>query len=1412
MSDDGISHSGSEAWPRGAEPGGLGGIRPADDRTLVVAVGASAGGLDALKRLLGAISPEASLALVVVQHLSPSHESLLTSALRAASPLAVVEVNDGMPLAARRVHVIPPNVALVLDGGRLRLHRRDPSDRPPMPIDTFMRSLAAERKAGAVGVVLSGTGSDGTQGLRAIRDAGGRTYAQAPATAAHDGMPRSAIAADVVDQILAPEAIAADLAALADGAPAPSEREVAPGPADEDAFPQILQLLRQRTAVDVSGYKPTTLRRRIARRMALVRATKDTEYLRRLREDPEELDALQDELFVHVTTFFRDPEVFAALDEHVFPALLRGDRPRDAPIRLWVPGCSSGEEAYSLAIAAREFLEARGRGNALNVFGSDISERAIRRARAAEYAPDVAEHVSEDRLRRFFEPTAKGYRIARPVREACIFVRHDLTSDPPFSRIDLLSCRNVLIYFDSALQRRVVPVFHYALNEPGFLVLGRSESLSGFGELFDIADPQRKIYARRPGAGQLRARSPRVAGAVERGPRPAVAPPARGAPDLHRALDLLLLSRYVPAAVLVNDALEIVQVRGRTGRYLEPAPGTASLSLLKMARGRLAADLARLVERAREENAPARKDGVRLEDDGDVAWLDLEVAPVEGDGSSTGSRQFAVVFRERGAPREPGREAEARGGDDGATVAELRDELAASKAYESAVIEQYAVTNQALAESNEELQATNEELQSANEELETAKEELQSSNEELTTVNDELQARYHEVNELGDDLLNLVTSADIPIVIVDRDRKIRRFTPNARGAFNLIAGDVGRPIAEIRPSVDAPELDAWIAEVIETVTVKEVEVRDRDGRWQRLQIRPYQTADRHIDGAVVSLVDVDALRRAVTDARRARDFAAAALETVPVPVLVLDAALRVTSTNHAYHEVFRSTPRPGAPLSDLGPGPWQTPELAGRLREALERGVPLKDVELEYELPDDGRRIAVVAGRVVPEALDGGQSLVVAIQDVTERRRLEEERARARAQEAQRFLNEAGAAMLPESLDYEATLATVAHLVVPRFADWCIVDLLEPDGAIRQAAVAHADPAKERRARELRRRFGPEAQPEKGVAWVIRTGNPVLHPEIEDVGWVAAALGAEHPEVLRELGARSYLSVPLHGRKGVIGAISLVRGLPGRRYGPEDLAVAEGLGQRAGLAVENARLYLAAREAIVARDDFLAIAAHELRTPLSTLSLQLQTLAGPRGVDLNDAVVAGKIARAIRQTRRLASLIDSLLEVSRITAGRLKLHRERTDLGGVIGDVAARFRGAAEAEGCTLTVRAEGPVTGTWDPARLDQVVTNLLQNAIRYAPGAPIELSVEGDQRWVRLAVRDHGPGIPPERRVRVFDRFEKGGARSQEGLGLGLYITRQIVEAHGGAIGVLGELDGGTTFVVQLPRGADPARGTSP
>jgi signal transduction histidine kinase len=562
----------------------------------------------------------------------------------------------------------------------------------------------------------------------------------------------------------------------------------------------------------------------------------------------------------------------------------------------------------------------------------------------------------------------------------------------------------------------------------------------------------------------------------------------------------------------------------------------------------------------------------------------------------------------------------------------------------------------------------------------------------------------------------------------------------------------------------------------------------------------------------VSLVDIDTLRSAVSDAQRARDFLAATLAMVPTPVVVLDDALRVASANDAFYRILRASPAAtvGRALRDVEVGLCRARELGGKLGDALERRIPVQDLELECDAADgESRVIFAASARAIPEAAGGSRSLVVAIQDVTALRRSEEERARARSERAQRFINEAGAAMLASSLDYDATLAALARVVVPDLADWCIVDLVEPDGTIWQAAAAHVDPDKEARAKTLGRRFPAGAQPERGVAWVIRTGHPVLHPDVDDLEWLAQALGVEHPEFLRELGARSYLSVPLRGRTGIIGALSLARELPGRRYGSGDVATAEGLGQRAGLAVENARLYLAMRSAVVARDEFLAILSHELRNPLAPLwnALHIMDRADPGGPNWRRAQDIAK-----RQVGHITRLIDDLLDVTRITHRKIELHRADVDLTDLVRRAVEDHRAVIEGREVRLSVDTSAPrIFVNGDATRLVQVVGNLLQNAAKFTragDSVTVSLARAGDTAEIR--VRDTGAGIDRAVLRELFQPFTQGKqtlARTEGGLGLGLAFVKGIVELHGGTVGATSEGPGrGSEFTVRLPTVAPP------
>ena len=837
----------------------------------MVGIGISAGGLEALSSLLATLPGDSGMAFVVVPHLPPDEPSLLVDLLAKETPIPVVVATDGALLERDRIYVLPPNHTVAYAEGRLHLALRVRSAHPT-PIDGFLRSLAIGKRSRAVGVILSGTGSDGALGIQAVKAAGGITFAQDPRSARFDGMPLAAVGTGAVDFMLPPEQIGTELGGVAGRLhlayqPPPAT----PAPADDEDLRRVFAVLRAAHEVDFTLYRHTTIKRRIARRMVLNRVPTLHEYLGLLKERPLEVEALYADILIKVTHFFRDPETFEALARHVFPALLAARGP-DSPIRIWVPGCSTGEEVYSIAIA---LLEAMGEDQPqvpFQIFATDVSEAALETARAGAYIENIAMDVSAERLRRFFTRSGKLFQIHKSIRAMCVFARQNLTRDPPFSRLDLVSCRNVLIYLQPVLQKRVIPIFHYALKPGGYLVLGTSETIGGLSEIFSVADKTSRIYAKVPAPASLgfellgREGGARP-GSGGGGRRPLLRdrePAARGATvaEAQREADRLALSRYAPPGVLVDDELQIVQFRGHTGHYLEPAPGEASLNLLKMAREALAHELRTAMHRARRTDRPVRTEAVRLRDDGQERSVALEVIPFQSGAEP--ERWFLVFFHAAGGDSvaaEAPAPARSRRAAEEPRVAKLERELSAARDYLQVTIEEQEATNEELQSANEELLSSNEELQSINEELETAKEELQSTNEELTTLNEELGSRNVELNRLNNDLVNLLASVNIPIVMVSADARIRRFTPQAQRVLNLIPGDVGRPIGDLNPRIDAPDLEQLIAEVIDTVSIRERDVQDREGRWYSMRIRPYRTTDNKIDGAVILLVDIDRIRR-----------------------------------------------------------------------------------------------------------------------------------------------------------------------------------------------------------------------------------------------------------------------------------------------------------------------------------------------------------------------------------------------------------------------------------------------------------------------------------------------------------------------------------------------------------------------
>ncbi len=832
----------------------------------IVGVGASAGGLEAFSSLLHHIDTrESGMALVLIQHLDPTHTSFLREALAKTTTMEVKQAEDGMRVEPNRVYVIPPNTCLGLSRGRLTLSPRPDDPRAlHLPVDFFFRALAAERGSRAIGIVLSGTASDGTDGLRAIKEASGITFAQEPASAKFGGMPQSAVDADVVDYCLPIPELAHELVRLSHH-PYVIAPESARSIQDLATLKKIFVLVQEAARVDFSEYKTPTFERRLVRRMALRRVDTIAQYLAVLEETPEEVLALYEDALIHVTSFFRDPDVFEKLKTDVFAAVAKS-KPDGAPIRVWVAGCATGEEVYSLGIALVEFLGETSRP--IQIFGSDVNGKAIEKARAGLYSDAALRDVSDERRRQYFTKTERGYRIIKSIRDLCVFVQHDLARDPPFSKLDLVICRNVLIYFDQTLQKRVVRTFHYALSQPGYLLLGRAENISGFKQLFQAVDKTNKIFRRTAVASTLRFARRSEA------PRPEISPSPRqrseSSPqiELSERLDRLLLGRYAPPGVVVNEKMEVLQFRGQTGAYLQPAPGDPQNNVLQMARDGLPMTLRKMLAEAKKTSVPVTAQGIEVGQNGFKRTCDVVLIPLIG-VSDVRESLYVILFEER--PPAKAR-AEGRGPRtkpaatrEDSRLPRLEQELAATKEYLQTIIAEHGRTNEDLGTANEELVSGNEELQSMNEELETAKEELQSINEELTTVNDELQSRNQEVTQINSDLVNLLTTVDVPILILDSQRKIRRFTPKARRILNVLAADVGRPFEDIKPNIDVADLDVQIADVIETMIVRESEVQDRDGRWYRMQIRPYKTTENRIDGAILSLFDIDGLKRLIKE-------------------------------------------------------------------------------------------------------------------------------------------------------------------------------------------------------------------------------------------------------------------------------------------------------------------------------------------------------------------------------------------------------------------------------------------------------------------------------------------------------------------------------------------------------------------
>ncbi len=825
----------------------------------IVAIGASAGGLEALEQFLKHVPARPGMAFVVIQHLDPNHKGIMPELLQRMTPLPVAQARNRLKVLPDHLYVIPPNKDLSILRGNLHLLAPVGRTGLRLPIDFFFRALADERREHAIAVVLSGMGSDGTLGLRAIKEHGGLTLVQDPATAKFDGMPRSAVGADLAD-IVAPADVL-PLRILEFLRHAPRALLVPPEPepetaAQRSAFDQICILLRSRTGHDFSLYKKSTVYRRVERRMAIHQLDRIGLYVRYLRENPQEADLLFKELLIGVTSFFRDPAVWACFQEQALLPLLAA-HPAGGPLRAWVAGCSTGEEAYSLAIAFREALETikPSARHSLQIFATDLDADAIERARRGWYPANIAADVSPERLARYFAEDNGGYRVAKEIREMVVFAPQNVIMDPPFTKLDILSCRNLLIYLSAELQRKLLPLFHYSLRPGGMLLLGSAETVGDHTDLFTPLEPRFRLFLRSSGgAGSFAVDFP-TRHAPERTEATMDTKPQSVATNLQDLADDLLLQRFAPAAILVNAAGDLVYISGRTGRFLEPAAGKVNWNLHAMAREGLRHELALALPKAQRSGEPVVCRGLRVGGNGTAVTVDVTVHPIREPAALRGMTM--IVFAEAAAaPAGVANEDETPPARRSRRMVEMEQALAHARQELQSIREEMQTSQEELKSSNEELQSTNEELQSTNEELTTSKEELQSLNEELQAVNFELQSKVDELSAANNDMQNLLNNTDIATIFLDNAMHVRRFTAQATRIFKLIPGDVGRPLSDIVSGLDYPGLSDDARGVLQTLVFSDKEISTLDGRWYQVKIMPYRTLENVIDGVVITFNDI----------------------------------------------------------------------------------------------------------------------------------------------------------------------------------------------------------------------------------------------------------------------------------------------------------------------------------------------------------------------------------------------------------------------------------------------------------------------------------------------------------------------------------------------------------------------------
>ncbi len=937
----------------------------------IVGLGASAGGLEAFGAFFSNMPPDTGMAFVLVQHLDPGHASSMVELLKKYTRMPVIEATNNVRIEPNRVYMIPPNKGMVISDKNLMLIEQTTHPGIAHSIDTFFRSLADERKENAIGIVLSGTGSDGTLGAKAIKAGLGLVIVQEPKSARYDGMPQAAIAAGVADIVLPVEEMAGKLIEYVKTSYGKlAEKRHLAVETSTDAMQRIFAIVRARTRHDFSGYKPSTLNRRIERRMKVNQFENVEDYIRLLSESPREVETLFKDFLINVTSFFRDPEAFNALAEKLKVLMEHRYAEGGRAFRAWVVGCSTGEEAYSLAILLHETMDELKKYFDWQIFGTDLDGEAIETARHGVYPENIRSDVSPERLTKFFTAKENQFAVNREIRERLIFSVHDVAGDPPFSRIDLISARNLLIYLNIATQQRLLPLFHYALNRGGILFLGTAETVGEFGDYFVPLDRKWRIYETQKRAVSLPVTiAPTVPPLTARMP---VSPVSESYTNvvIHEAEKDLL--KALPPSILIDESGRVLYVHGDTWKYLQLAEGRLSDSVLDMAREGIKPTLGNTINEALAKGEAVTRTGATSRINGNVRKVRITVKPVRM--TARGSQKLAVIFEDVTEPAKRGKKGQAV--EDKGRFMELEQELQFTRENLRSTVEELETANEELRSANEEYQSTNEELQSTNEELETSREELQSVNEELVTINTEHQKKIEELSTINDDMQNLLNSTDIATIFLDHRLNIKRYTPAATHLLNLIDADIGRPLSHITSTLKIDRLNAAAHAVLNKLVPVVQDVETQDGRWYSLRVHPYRTTENLIAGAVMSFVDINEQKQLQEEQRKI-------IDTLRESVLVLDTNLKIASANEAFYHMFQMTAAQaeGKHVSEISKS-LDIRQLHELVRGGGDADARIEGIKVECDIPGTGRRTLSLTARLLHMAAAPSQKVLLVMEEI----------------------------------------------------------------------------------------------------------------------------------------------------------------------------------------------------------------------------------------------------------------------------------------------------------------------------------------------------------------------------------------------------------------------------------------------